>query len=101
MATSAQILSAIASSSNFQARVRVLGCKAASDIYSEASNTTGHTARIAFANDFMLNSIARTPAVAIAVVATQLAATVADQADIPDGDISNALAAIWNVLAGV
>lgn len=105
MAATFSDLATIAANANFQGRVNYAMMVAAQNVYSEASNTTGHPARAALAKQ--VASGGGVPAGTYLAVLTN--ATIAAEAvlattpayAIPDADIQFAVNSLWNLLAGV
>jgi hypothetical protein len=79
----------------FLAKVQAGAVTTAIAIYNEAANTTGHAARVAYA-ELVLHNPAGYAAQLAPGVASQVPGTTPS-----DTDISTALSAIWNAYAGV
>lgn len=97
-------LATIANTNEFQQRVAVAMNTAAGAIYNEGSGVTNHSARAAYAIK-VSNGNYNLSATAIAVVTASAIAAEATLGvslnSIPDLDISNSVASLWNMLAGV
>jgi hypothetical protein len=95
----------IAANANFQSRVQYALTVAAINVYSEATNTVGHPARLAFA----LRVFNQNYSLLMICLMVLTNATIAAEANvltvpgfaIPDGDIQFAVNSLWNDFAGV
>lgn len=98
-------LGIIAKDSNFQGRVQYAMTVAAVNVYSEATNTVGHPARLAFAKQVFAGTFNITFSCMLVLTNASIAAE-ANLATtpgfaIPDGDIQFAVNSLWNDFAGV
>lgn len=90
-------LQQIAATFAFQQRVKLAVLLTAQDVYTEVNTVTGHAARALFATKVLLNTGDDLSTLAMTVLITST--TIIAEAN-PDADISNAVSAIWNSMAG-
>ena len=98
-------LGKIAQDPQFQSRVLYALTSAAIAVYNEASSTTGHAARAAFARGVFQQQF-QLPLICYGVATSSTIAAEATWPDatgmfgINDSDIANQISAMWNTLAG-
>lgn len=105
MAATFSDLGSIANDANFQRRVGYAVTVAAVNVYSEAANTAGHPARVAFAIRVFNGGYSIYYACLLVLTNATIAAganfTVTPGFSIIDSDIQFAVNSLWNDLAGV
>ncbi len=97
-------LMTIALNSRFQDRIKYALTSAAVSVFNEASSTTGHTARVEYADGIIRGSYNLGPA-SLAVLTNTTIASEANLAhapdfSIPDSDIQFAVNSLWDAFAG-
>lgn len=102
MASYAELIT-IAGNSGFQDRVKYALTSAAVSVFNEASSSTGHAARVAYADSVIAGNYNLAPASLAVLTNTTIAAEAtlgsAPSFGIPDGDLQFAVNSLWNVLA--
>ncbi len=93
----------IAGNNAFQNRIKYSLTQAAVSVYNEASSTTGHTARVAYAvgiidGNYNLAS-ASLAVLTNSTIAAEATLASAPDFSIPDSDIQFAVNSLWNALA--
>lgn len=98
-------LGTIARDNNFQTRVQYAMMVAAVNVYSEATNTVGHPARLAYAKQVFAGSFnimfACMMVLTNSTIAAEAVLATTPGFAIPDGDIQFAVNSLWNDFAGV
>lgn len=93
----------IAGNNGFQNRIKYALTSAAVSVFNEASSTTGHTARVAYANAIIAGNYNLAPAALATLTNASIAAeaTLSSAPDfhIPDSDIQFAVNSLWDALA--
>ena len=93
----------IAGNGRFQDRVKYALTSAAISVYNEASSSTGHTARVAYASSVIGGNYNLHPAAIAILTNTTIAAeaTLSSIPDfgIPDSDMQFAVNSLWDALA--
>ena len=96
-------LMTIASNGWFQNRIKYALTSAAVSVYNEASSSTGHSARLAYAAGIIGGNYNLAPAALAVLTNSTIAAeaTLSSAPDfaIPDSDIQFAVNSLWNALA--
>jgi len=103
MAASYRDLITIAGSNDFQNRIKYALATSAVQVYNEASSSTGHAARVAYAESVIQGTYNLAP-VALAVLTNSTIASEANPNNsatygIPDSDIQFAINSLWDALA--
>jgi hypothetical protein len=93
----------IAGNNGFQNRIKYALTQAAISVYNEASSSTGHIARLAYATGVIGGNYNLAPAALAVLTNTTISAeaTLSSAPDfaIPDSDIQFAVNSLWNALA--
>ena len=96
-------LIAIAGNNGFQNRVKYALTSAAVSVYNEASSSTGHVARVAYASGVISGNYNLAPAALAVLTNVTIAgeATLASAPDygIPDSDLQFAVNSLWDALS--
>ncbi len=93
----------IAKNTGFQDRVKYALVSAAVSVFNEASSTTGHTARVAYASSIIQGNYNLAPA-SLAVltnstIASEATLTAPPDFNVPDSDLQFSVNSLWNALA--